>query len=33
MTALYFARWGFLVALVLLAGAIVWLALRDRSPS
>jgi hypothetical protein len=31
MTALYFARWGFLVVLVLLAGVFVWLAARDRS--
>jgi len=30
MTALYFARWAFLAVLVVLAGAIVWLALRDR---
>jgi hypothetical protein len=30
MTALYFARWAFLLALVLVAGAFVWLAVRDR---
>jgi hypothetical protein len=33
MTGLYFARWGFLLLLVLLAAAVVWLAVRDRSPS
>jgi len=33
MTGLYFARWGFLLLLVLLAAAVVWLAMRDRSPS
>ena len=31
MTGLYFARWGFLVVLVVLAGALVWLVARDRS--
>jgi hypothetical protein len=31
MTGLYFARWGFLLVLVLLAAAFVWLAARDRS--
>jgi hypothetical protein len=33
MTGLYFARWGFLVVLVVLAAALVWLAARDRSRS
>lgn len=28
---LYFARWAFLLVLVALAGAFVWLSLRDRS--
>jgi len=31
MTFLYFARWGFLVVLVLLAAAFVWFAAQDRS--
>lgn len=31
MTTLYFARWAFLAVLVLLAGTMVWLAVRDRS--
>lgn len=30
MTGLYFARWAFLLVLVALAGAFVWLSLRDR---
>ena len=30
MTGLYFARWGFLVVLIVLAGAVVWLSARDR---
>jgi hypothetical protein len=33
MTGLYFARWAFLLVLVLLAGALVWLAARDGSRS
>lgn len=33
MTGLYFARWGFLAVLVVLAVALVWLAARDRSRS
>ncbi len=33
MTGLYFARWGFLVVLVVLAATLVWLAARDRSRS
>lgn len=31
MTALFLARWAFLLVLVLVAGAFVWLAGRDRS--
>jgi hypothetical protein len=33
VTGLYFARWGFLLVLVILAAAVVWLAARDRSKS
>ena len=33
MTALYFTRWGFLLVLAILAGALVVLAARDRSRS
>jgi hypothetical protein len=33
MTGLFFARWGFLLVLVLLAGAFVWLASRDGTRS
>jgi hypothetical protein len=33
VTGLYFARWGFLFVLVILAAAVVWLAAQDRSKS
>jgi hypothetical protein len=31
MTALYFARWAFLLVLAVVAAAFVWLAAGDRS--